>query len=123
MVYDNPNPTDAYPAEVQRTVRGPLVIYSGTRETGVYRLTNGGRENYYVAQPDPRESDLTPCDQADRDQVADLFPVTYESDRERMVTLMSSAEQRQDLWYWLLLAVVGLLVCEVWMTRRMVKNR
>jgi hypothetical protein len=123
IVYDNPNPTDAYPAEVQRTVRGPLVVFSGTRETGVYRLTNGGRENYYVAQPDARESDLTPCDQADRDQVAELFPVNYENDRERMVTLMASAEQRQDLWYWLLLAVVGLLVCEVWMTRRMVKNR
>jgi hypothetical protein len=123
IVYDNPVPSDACLAEVQRRPRGPLVVYSGTRETGVYLLTNGGRPNYYVAQPDPRESDLTPCEQDDRDRVAALFPVTYENDRERIMTLMASAEQRQDLWHWLLLAVVGMLVVEVWMTRRMVKNR
>src|SRR5262249_37691399 len=100
-----------------------FVVFSGTRETGVYRLTNGGRENYYVAQPDARESDLTPCDQADRDLVADLFPINYENDRERMFARMSSAEQPQEVWNWLLLAVVALLLGEVWMTRRMVKNR
>jgi hypothetical protein len=123
ITYDNPAPADTFLAEVQRRSRGPLVVYSGTRETGVYVLSNGGRPNYYVAQPDPRESDLTPCEQDDRDRVAALFPVTYENDRERIVTLMASAEQRQDLWHWLLLAVVGMLVIEVWMTRRMVKNR
>jgi hypothetical protein len=123
IVYDNPVPSDACLAEVQRRPRGPLVVYGGTRETGVYVLTNRGRPNYYVAQPDPRESDLTPCEQDDRERVAALVPVTYENDRERIVSLMASAEQRQDLWHWLLLAVVGMLVIEVWMTRRMVKNR
>jgi hypothetical protein len=123
LAYTTPPPPDAYPAELQRTPRGPLVVFTGTRETGVYNLTNGGRPNYYVALPDPRESDLTPCEQVNRDRVAELFPVTYENDRERVSALMASSEQRQDLWYWLLLAVVLLLISEVWMTRRMVKNR
>jgi hypothetical protein len=100
------------------------LVYEDTRETGVYRLTTmNNRTVYYVVQPDHRESDLTPCDQADRDKVAKLVSMTYENDLEKKETVLSSMDQKQELWKWFLLGVLGLLLGEVWMTRRLAKSR
>src|SRR5205807_2408440 len=50
----------AFPAQLVHLPHGSLVVFEGTRETGVYRLTAGEQVIPYVVQPDPRESDLTP---------------------------------------------------------------
>jgi hypothetical protein len=114
----------AYPAQVLRQPRGALLVHEGTRETGVYRLkTPENNTVYYVVQPDARESDLAPCTDEDRERVAKVLPVQYENDRGRMVDAWVSEGHRQEFWWWLLQGVIGLLCFEVWMTRRLVKNR
>jgi hypothetical protein len=114
----------AYPAQLVRQPHGVLVVYEGTRETGVYRLTTAGDQTvYYVVQSDPRESDLTPAGDDDRARVARLVPMSYETDLESLQTALAQTTQRQEVWWWLLLGVIGLLCAEVWMTRRMVLSR
>jgi hypothetical protein len=77
-----------------------------------------------VAQPDHRESDLTPCSDADREKVGQHVRVTYKDYREATAAGAVTAEAGpQELWWWFLLAVVSLLCGEVWLTRRIVRNR
>lgn len=103
--------------------RWPL-LYEETRDPGVYRLTAANnRAVYYVVQPDHRESDLTPCTPEDRAKVAKLLPVRYENDLREMLTSLVAPDQKQELWWWLMLGVIALLFGEVWLTRRLVKGR
>jgi hypothetical protein len=122
--FEEPADPGTYPAQLLRQPQGSLVVYEGTRETGVYRLTASGEQTvYYVVQPDPRESDLTPASEEDRKKVTDLVPMKYADDPAALWTAMQQTTERQEIWWWLLLGVVALLCGEVWMTRRMVKNR
>jgi hypothetical protein len=106
------------------TARSWPLVYEGTRETGVYRLKTAEEQTiYYVVQPDPNESDLTACDEADRAKVSKLVPMTYQDDRTKMLTALTATDAKQEIWWWFLLGVVGLLCGEVWLTRRIVKNR
>jgi hypothetical protein len=116
---------DVYPCRLLRQAQGPLLVYEGTRDTGVYQLkTPDHRTVYYVVQPDPRESDLTPCSEQDRDRVAKLVPtIQYENDRQQMARALVASSQRQEVWWGFLFAVVALLCGEVWMTRRVARNR
>jgi hypothetical protein len=115
---------ESYQARVVRQAQGAQVIYENTRETGVYRLTNGeGRICYYVGQPDPRESDLTPSSEAERQQVAQLLPMTYEVDPRKLIAPQGDANTHQELWWALLLGVVIVLLSEVWLTRRIAKDQ
>ncbi len=94
------------------------------REAGVYRLTTpeGGAVTY-VSQPDPRESDLTASTEGERAEVAKVVPMQYESDLTKILTARR-APDRADEWGPIFLVVMIALLCaEVWMTRRMVKNR
>jgi hypothetical protein len=103
--------------------RWPLV-YEHTQETGVYRLkTASGASVYYVVAPDHRESDLTACSDADREKVAKLVPMTYEPAPGDPAESSSSSAQSQELWWGGLFGVLALLCGEVWLTRRLVKNR
>jgi hypothetical protein len=113
-----------YAARVLRQPQGAVLVHEGNPETGVYRLrTPEGRTVYYVARPDPRESDLSPCTDEDRARVARLLPVRYENEREQIAAALADSGRRQEYWWWLLLGLVGLLCAEVLMTRRMVKGR
>jgi hypothetical protein len=114
----------AYPAQLLRQPQGALLIHDGTRETGVYRLTTpDNRTVYYVVQPDAEESDLTPCTDQDREAVARHIPVRYENDLGKVADAWAEAGRRQEVWWWFLLGLIALLCGEVWMTRRLVKNR
>ncbi|MGE3806049.1 MAG: VWA domain-containing protein [Gemmataceae bacterium] len=97
--------------------------YEDTRETGVYRLTPSGEKLvYYAVKPDGRESNLTAATTEELDRVAELVPITYETDRETILGA-AVASFKREIWWWLMLAVVFLLLGEVWLTRRIVKNR
>lgn len=99
-------------------------VHETTREPGIYRVeTAGNRITYFVVQPDAREADLTPCTDADRDKVARLLPVTYLADAPPPAELLSETAREQELWGWFLLAVVGLLCSEVWLTRGLARKR
>ncbi len=56
--------------------------------------------------------------------MAKLIPgMKYQNDREQLAVEWISENHRQELWWWLLIGLVALLCGEVWMTRRIVKNR
>lgn len=122
------NATDknAFLAAVDRLPQGSMLRIEGTRETGVYRLhTAEDNTIYYVVRPKmAEESDLTPCNDEDRAKVAKLIPgMKYQNDREQLAEEWISEHHRQEVWSWLLLGLIALLCGEVWLTRRIVKNR
>jgi hypothetical protein len=122
----NPSDSGSILAAVDRLPAGPILRIDGMRETGVYRLhTTEDKTIYYVVHPKMQgESDLTPCNEEDRAKVAELVPgMKYLNDREQVDGEWISEQHRQEIWSWLLLGLIALLCGEIWMTRRMVKNR
>ena len=59
----------------------------------------------------------------DRNKVAALVPMQYESQRQPVARAMVAASETQELWMWLMAGVILLLCAEVWMTRRMALRR
>jgi hypothetical protein len=113
-------------AAVDRLPQGSMLRVEGTQETGVYRLqTPEGAAIYYVVRPRMvEESDLTPCNEDDRAKVAQLIPgMKYANEGEELAEEWVSEDHRMELWWWLLLGLIALLCGEVWLTRRIVKNR
>lgn len=99
--------------------RWPLT-YTGTREPGVYRLMlPSGRLVYFVVEPDPSESELTPAKEEERRQVAAVIPVKYQDSADE---ILFGSGKEMELWWWFLLGVIALLCGEVWMTRRLALN-
>lgn len=121
-----PDKEEAFLAAVDRLPTGPMLRIDGMRETGVYCLhTAENKIAYFVVHPKMAgESDLTPCNEEDRTKVAKLVPgMKYQNDREQMDREWISEQHRQELWSWLLLGLIALLCGEIWLTRRIVKNR
>jgi hypothetical protein len=130
-----PGEADTYLAQWLPRDRGGVLLYEGTREAGVYRLTvpqppKEGTDQaeetqtfYYVVPLDAREADLTPCVEEDQKKVADLTGARYEKGQEALLNGPGGQDERQDMWWYLLAGVVALLCFEVWMTRRLVMNR
>jgi hypothetical protein len=113
-------------AHVDRQPQGAVLRIEGVKETGVYRLrTPEGATIYYAVRPrGHEESDLTPCDDKDREAVAKIVPeIKYQNEREKLAETWVSESHRQELWWVLMLALVGFLCCELWLTRRIVKGR
>jgi hypothetical protein len=122
----NPADRNAFLAAIDRLLQGSVLRHEGMREAGVYRLrTPDGSTVYYAVRPRrAEESDLTPASDEERQQVAKLLPgLKYQNDREQLTVEWVSESQRQELWWWLLLGLIALLCGEVWLTRRIVKNR
>lgn len=121
----DPTNKAAYPVQVMQQERGALLVFDGARETGTYKLeTPEGNTIYYVVQPDDRESDLAPCTEEDRKSVAEVVKgMQYENERGKIVEAFTSEAHKEDFWQYFLIGLVLLLCMEVWMTRRMVKNR
>ena len=99
-------------------------LYDNTGTVGVYQVqgSNGQRWSY-VVPPDLRESNLTRCTEDDWRKVRERLPVAWHADLEPTTSVMTQEGRRQELWWLLMLGVVGLLCSEVWMTRRMALAR
>jgi hypothetical protein len=125
--FEIPTEPNAYPAQLMRHPLGAFVVYEGTRETGVYRVSAGEQTTYFTVQPDPRESDLTPSGEADRVAVSDAVKkqvtLQYENDTAAMLTAMTHTTQKIEVWWILLAGVIVLLCGEVLMTRWLVKRQ
>jgi hypothetical protein len=116
----------ALPAQIDRQHQSAILRHDATREPGVYRLkTPAGAVWYYVVrQRQAEESDLSPATTEDREKVARIMQgMKYQNDRTLLASQWVSESQRQEVWWLLLLGLVGLLCTEVWMTRRIVMNR
>jgi hypothetical protein len=87
----------------------------------------GNRDAAAKANPDepldPRESDLTRCSDDDWRKVRDRLPVAWQEETAGEPSIAPPETHREELWWLLLLAVIGLLCSEVWMTRRMALAR
>jgi Aerotolerance regulator N-terminal/von Willebrand factor type A domain len=112
-------PPDSEPKPLAAT-DGQLV-FDDTREPGVYRVVHAAtaQTRYFVVQADARESDLTPASDADRQRIRKLFPtLVYTNDRREVIDGLLRSPQPTELWWLVMLAVIGLLGVEVWLTRR-----
>jgi hypothetical protein len=77
----------------------------------------------YLVQPDPRESDLTACTEIDWERVSRFVPMTYE-DAEKMIPGTPADDRlKQELWWLFFCGVIVVLLGEIWLTRRMAKER
>jgi hypothetical protein len=104
-------------------------VYDRTERVGVYQLsTRGGSTGYFVVQSDPQELDLTPYTDAEGEQVAALVKgLTYQpkASAAEVAKQPRSSEDTtpdQEFWWLVMLAVLGLLAGEVWMTGRMARR-
>ncbi len=115
-----------YPAEPAGDEARPRVRCSHTALAGVYRCVQPGvpgpEADYFVVVSDRAESDLTPLTAADRERLAGNDRVRFISGLEEMRAELTHDQPPSEMWRWLLLAVLGLLVLEVLLTRRLVQG-
>ena len=111
-------PPEGPPQRIEVT-EWPLT-FDDTRETGVYKLTTDtGRSQYYVVQPDGGESVLAPCREDDLVAVQRyLRTAEYIRTPADVVARSANPETQVELWWLLLVLVIGLLAFEVWVTKR-----
>lgn len=98
------------------------VVCDGTADPGAYRLTTpSGRTVYFAVRNDAREADLTPAGDDDRRRVADAVGgLTYITSADEITDQEADGRAAAvEVWWLLLLLVVGLLAVEVWYTRRL----
>jgi hypothetical protein len=89
-------------------------LTADTREPGVYLVRPPtGEAIPFVVASDGREADLTPCTQEEQERVQRLVGG---ADAEEATV---APKERRELWWYLLAGLLGFLVLEVWLTRRM----
>jgi hypothetical protein len=116
--------SNAHFAQLLQTPSTTMVSYSETDAVGIYRVRAEEKKTYfYAGQPDLEESNLTPCTTEDWKNVQELIPMTYLTDRDPRNSPLAAELHTEELWWWLMLGVVGLLCAELWMTRRIVRGR
>ncbi|MDB5348762.1 MAG: N-terminal double-transrane protein, partial [Planctomycetota bacterium] len=99
-----------------------------TGEPGIYRIAlpgpSGGTAFASVAS-DGRETEPDPLDPAEAKRLSEGWPLSIETDPNRLNTrlLSSSGGGPRPLWRWLVLAALGGLCFEVFMTRQLVQSR
>lgn len=99
-----------------------------TTDPGVYRINlpgpSGGIAFASVAA-DPKESEPDLLAKAEADKLAEGWPMAIETTPEGLNgrLLASTGQGPKSIWRWLVLAALGGLCIEVWMTRSLVKSR
>jgi len=68
------------------------------------------------------ESDLTPLSQDDQADMETTYGITWQPDSKTLLAAISTASSGIEVWPLLLFAVTGLLVCELFLTRRLVQG-
>ena len=94
-------------------------VLDGTDTAGAYRVVSpSGRTSYYCVRPDPNESVLTPCTDDDRERVRKFLPqLRYVAGPTEIASGAEEAPVVRELWWMLLVALLGFLVLETWYTR------
>ncbi|HEY2787200.1 MAG TPA: VWA domain-containing protein [Fimbriiglobus sp.] len=100
------------------------LVFNGTKDPGAYKLvTAAGQVQYFAVRTDPRESVLTPNSADDRKKIAEAVPgMQYVNSLDDIETQRGSGPQTREIWWVLLLIVIGILGVEVWYTRRLAKK-
>jgi hypothetical protein len=104
-------------------VQGETWTHENTGAIGVYQVQTPKRSWAFVVPPDLREANLARMSEDDWRRVRDRLPVTWQGAGATGANGDSADARREELWWLFLLAVLGLLCMEVWMTRRMALAR
>ncbi len=72
---------------------------------------------------DRKESDLALATEAERQALQSQVPVRYEDDPHAIGLAVIGPQHREDIWWLLMLALIGLLCLEILLTRRLVTHR
>ena len=119
---------EQHPAQVSGTETRRLTRLDNTLLPGTYALKpkegmKGPIETeYFVANFDRGESDLTPLSDADRKLLGDNERLAFIKNATEMQREESVDENPTEFWHLLILAFLGILVGEVFMTRRLVQG-
>ncbi len=111
------------PAPVVRNEAGGAVTLDGAevREPGTYRVdVRRGSSAYATVASDPGESDLEPLAAAEASKLAEGWALEFEESPDGLAAsvLRRGGSGRRDLWRFLVLAALGGLCVEIWLTRR-----
>jgi hypothetical protein len=117
-------------AEVVRAAGGARARYRAATEPGVYRLTlpdPPGGFAFATVAGDPREADPTPLSPAEAEALARGWPLSFERDPAHLDARWLAAGRghggRREFWRGLILAALGVLCLELWLTRRLALNQ
>ncbi len=102
--------------------------HADTSEPGIYRLALPGPAGaflYAAVAGDDREADPAPLEAAEADALARGWPLTFDADPDRLADRVLAVDRarRDEVWHALILAALAGLCLEVWLTRRMIRER
>lgn len=103
----------------------PLAQLPSASLPGVYRAVSAAdpdRGEFFVVNFDRSESDLAPLEEADRQRLTADGRMQFVNTVEEFENATLTDASRTEMWWWLLLAILGMLVFEVVMTRRLVQG-
>ena len=115
-------------AAVTRTSTAAKVRIDDTAEPGVYRLSKPeppGGFVYAIVQGDALGADPSPLEPAEAAQLSEGWPLTFAADAARLSDRLFTAGPggRRELWRGLVLAALGGLCVEIYLTRRLVRGQ
>jgi hypothetical protein len=115
-----------HPAEPAGDAEQPRIRFSGTDLPGTWRAEPkaGVRANadYFVVNFDRRESGLTPLAPPEQTQLATGERIRFIDSLEAMQSELLEETAPSELWRWMMLLVLAILVGEVLLTRRLVQG-
>ena len=99
-----------------------------TAEPGIYRLTlptPPGGFAYAAVTGDDREADPSTLEPLEAEALAKGWPLAFDADPARLADRLLAVERarRNELWHGLILAALGGLCLEVFLTRRMARRQ
>lgn len=114
-------------ASVVRESAGARARIDDTSESGVYRIALAeapGGFVYGLVEGDGRESDPAPLEPAEASKLAEGWPLAFETDVDRLSSRLAETHRggRREIWRVLILAALGGLCVEIWLTRRLVRG-
>ncbi len=115
-------------AKVIRSGDSAQARFDDTRDIGVYRLKlpdPPGGIIYGAVAGDGRESDLSPLEPAEAAKLAEGWPLGFETKPELLTARLSVAEAggKHEVWRLLVLAALGFLCIELYLTRKIVRSQ
>ena len=99
-----------------------------TGEPGIYRVVlpgPAGGSAFVAVSSDPRENEPETLADAEAETLAKGWPMAFEPDAQSLDARLqfSSSGGPRPVWRWLILAALGGLCLEVFLTRSLVKSR
>ena len=115
-------------AEVVRADGAVKARLDDTGEPGLYRVRlpdPPGGSTFVAVAADGREADPRPLEPAEAEALSQGWPLAFESESARLAGRLfaAGAGGRREIWRYLVLAALGGLCVEVWLTRQLVKSR